>query len=87
MAKQKIQQGNRFQNTYIKYVAETEADVKTIKTAPNEMGSEVYVIENKETYILDSEGVWHPYSDGKDPIECDCVEESTIWEEIQIPNS
>ena len=87
MASQKIQQGTRFQNTYIKYVAETTQDVKKIKTAPNELGSEVYVIAEKETYILDSKGIWHPYSEGKDPIECDCVEESTIWEPLPEPQS
>ena len=53
------------------------------------MGSEVYVIENRKTYILDSKGIWHSKSkvsgDGDDVIICDCVEESTIWEEL--PNS
>jgi hypothetical protein len=47
------------------------------------MGSEVYVISEKKTYILDSKRVWHAKADGDNSvIECDCVEESTIWEQI-----
>jgi hypothetical protein len=48
------------------------------------MGSEVYVIENKKTYILDSKNTWHSKADGETII-CDCVEESTIWDEIPEP--
>lgn len=47
------------------------------------MGSEVYVIENKKIYILDSKKTWHSKrDDDDDSIECDCVEELTIWDEI-----
>jgi hypothetical protein len=53
------------------------------------MGSEVYVIENRRTYILDSKGMWHNKAkenvDGDDVIVCDCVEESTIWETLPNP--
>ena len=50
------------------------------------MGSEVYVIETQKTYILDSKGVWHSKKTGdNDKIDCNCVEESTVWEEL--PNS
>jgi hypothetical protein len=49
------------------------------------MGNEVYVIETKKTYILDSKGKWHSKANGDNSvIECDCIEESTIWEEITI---
>jgi hypothetical protein len=50
------------------------------------MGSEVYVIETQKTYILDSKGIWHSKATGDgDKIVCDCVEESTIWEELPNP--
>ena len=52
------------------------------------MGNEVYVIQTKKTYILDSKGIWYSKKDGDDStIECDCVEESTIWEELPNPNN
>lgn len=81
---QKIFQNDRYLNGYIKYVAETVEEVKTIPTSIRLMGSEVYVIENKKTYILDSKNTWHSKADG-DVISCDCVEESTIWDEIPEP--
>ena len=81
MSAQKIFQNNRYQNSYIHYVADTAEDVKKIKVTSSHMGSEVYVIEDKKTYILDSKGIWHSKADDS-TIECDCVEESTIWEDI-----
>ena len=84
----KIFQKGAYVNNYIKYVADTEEDVKKIKILPNggSMGNEVYVISTKKTYILDSKGKWHSKATGDDTvIECDCVEESTIWEELKVP--
>ena len=50
------------------------------------MGSEVYVIETQKTYVLDSKGVWHSKKTGDaDKITCDCVEESTVWEDLPNP--
>ena len=41
--------------------------------------------ENDATYILDSKGTWHSKATGdNNKIECDCVEESTIWEDLPI---
>lgn len=83
MSAQKIFQNNRYQSSYIKFVADTAEDVKKIKVAATHMGSEVYVIDTQKTYILDSKGVWHSRITGDgDAIICDCVEESTVWEEI-----
>ena len=76
-------QNDRYLSSYIKFVADTIEDVKRIKITPAQMGSEVYVIENKKTYILDSKKTWHSKKDDDDDsIECDCVEELTIWDEI-----
>ena len=86
MAYQKVFQGNRYTNNYHEYVADTAEDVKKIKVVPKQnMGCEVYVIETKKTYILDSKGAWHPKSGDGDSIECDCIEESTIWEDLPNP--
>jgi len=48
------------------------------------MGSTVYVITTGESWMMDSKGSWHIISSNSDktPIECDCVEELTIWEDI-----
>lgn len=89
MSTLKIFQKGAYVNNYVKYVADTEEDVKTIKILPNggSMGNEVYVIATQKTYILDSAGIWHSKAIGDGSIiECDCVEESTIWEDLPNPN-
>ena len=87
MAFMKVFQRNNFLNNYCKFVADDEEDVKKIRVLPNggSMGNEVYVIHTKKTYILDSKGVWYSKDDDS-VIECDCNEESTIWEELPEPN-
>ena len=90
MAIMKVFQRNNYLNNYCKFVADDEEDVKKIRIIPNggSMGNEVYVIHTKKTYILDSKGVWHSKKDGDNStIECDCVEESTIWEDLPNPNN
>lgn len=59
MALSKIFQNNRYNNDFHLYVADTVEDVKKMKVSPAEMGSEVYIISEKKTYILDSKRVWH----------------------------
>lgn len=50
------------------------------------MGSTVYVISTGETWMMDSTGKWHVMgSIRKEPIECDCVEELTIWGDLPEP--
>ena len=85
MAVLKILQKGQYVNNYVQFVADAEEDVKKIKILPNggSMGNEVYVISSQKTYILDSKGIWHSKAIGDDSkIECDCVEESTIWEDL-----
>ena len=89
MAFMKVFQRNNFLNNYCKFVADDEDDVKKIRVLPNggSMGTEVYVIHTKKTYILDSKGVWYSKDDNSTiKCECDCNEESTIWEELSEPN-
>ena len=91
MAVSIIFQNNRYQNDYHKYVADTSEDVKKIRISPSDMGSEVYVISEKKTYILDSKRTWHAKSgnsNGDDTIECDHnhVDENTVWGTLPEPN-
>ena len=83
---QKLYQNNRYQSSYIQFVADTTEDVKKIRVSSVHMGSEVYVIETQKTYVLDSKGVWHSKKTGDaDKITCDCVEESTVWDDLPNP--
>lgn len=78
----KIYQNDQYVNNYIRFVADTEAEISKIKVTASNMGSEVYAIDTQETYILDSACVWHSKKVGGGTIDCDCVEESTIWEDL-----
>ena len=46
------------------------------------MGSTVFVIHTKDTYMMDSKGIWYSITSDADPIVCDCVEEMTVWADI-----
>ena len=87
----KIRQNDKYLGNFACYVADTIEDVKSIRLYPGSMGSEVYVIANKTTYILDSEYKWHSKAvsseSGDDIIICDCIEESTIWDTLSDPNT
>lgn len=78
----KIKQGTRTLYTLSEYVVDDLEDVAKLPRCL--MGSTVYVIHTKETYMADSKGIWYPVNSSGNPIECDCVEESTIWE--NFPN-
>jgi hypothetical protein len=83
MAHIKIFQNNRYQSNYIQYVADSIEDVKKIRLDSILLGSEVYVISEKKTYILGSDKIWYSKATNDDSIiECNCHEESTIWGEI-----
>lgn len=86
MASIKIFQNNRYQSHYVQFVADTVDDVKRLKITDLAMGSEVYVIQEKRTYILGSDRLWYSKAVNDDAtIECDCIEESTIWENLPQP--
>lgn len=103
MAVSIIFQNNRYQNDYHQYVADTPDDVKKIRVTPADMGSEVYVISEKKTYILDSNRTWHlkvvnttgsgGTGDNNDvdggTIECEHnhVDENTVWESLPEPEA
>ncbi len=83
MSYQKLFQNNRYASGYVKFVADDEESAKKIDPRIAIIGSELYIIKNKKTYILDSKGIWHSKATGDDStITCDCIEESTIWEDL-----
>lgn len=47
------------------------------------LGDTAYVVATGEYWMMDSQGKWHIKNGGKDPISCDCVEESTIWQDLE----
>lgn len=76
----KLSQGNRIGYTYSKWICD---DVEEISTIPRgSMGDTVFVIHTKDTYMMDSQGVWYNITSDGDPIECNCVDEMTIWADI-----
>lgn len=74
----KIKQGTKILHTLSEYVVDDIEDVAKIPRCA--MGSTVYVIHTQETYMADGKGVWYPKTGSGSPIPCDCIEESTIWE-------
>lgn len=78
---QKLMQSGRTTYGVAEYVADEKTDVAKIPRCV--MGSTVYVIHTKETYMIDSKGVWYAVDSEGDPVICDCVEESTIWEDLK----
>lgn len=80
----KYGQGNKINQDMQKWLADTEAEISTIPRCL--MGSTVYVITTGETWMIDSTGKWYVMgSICKEPIECDCVEELTIWGDLPEP--
>ena len=47
-------------------------------------GDTAYVVHTGEYWIMDSKSTWYPLSNkNKNPVECNCVEEMTIWAELE----
>jgi hypothetical protein len=59
------------------WVCDELEELKTMKHVV--FGDTCYVVHESTKYILDSEGWWYPLTGDSDPIECDCVDELTIW--------
>ena len=76
----KIRQGTRTLYTLSEFVVDNIEDVAKLPKSP--MGSTVYVIHTKETYMADSQSIWYPTVGDNPPVECDCVEELTIWGDL-----
>ena len=78
----KYSQGGKITYSFSKYIIEDEEELVTLGAKCN-FADIVYVIHTGEYWVLDSHHVWYPLtSKDKDPIECDCVEEMTIWNDM-----
>ncbi len=79
----KTKQGNRISYDTWEFVVDTIEDLKTLPQSP--MGSKAFVIATKDTYMVDStRKTWHSITSEAGSVECDCVEESTVWDEIPL---
>lgn len=78
----KYSSGGRTVYQFSKFIVDEESELSQIKNPG--FGDEVYVISTGESWVLGSTGNWHIKGGGKDPIACDCVEESTIWQDLII---
>lgn len=80
----KFAQGNKVNYDIQKWLVEEESELSTIPRCI--IGSTAYVISTAESWMMDSKGKWHVMnSSGKSPVECDCVEELTIWSNLPEP--
>ena len=82
-------QNGKYNYNYIKYVADTDEDVKKIpvRIDGSMIGCEAYVITTGKTYVLGSGKIW--YAGTGEKIECNCkdiVPESTVWEPVSSPD-
>lgn len=77
----KFAQGNKVGYDVCKWIVEEESEISNITKCA--MGSTVYVIHTGESWMLDNAGTWYPITNlDKTPIECNCIEELTIWSDI-----
>ena len=82
----KYAQGNKISYNMRKYLVEEESELPQIPRC--NMGSTAYVITTGESWMMDSKGNWHVMgSIEKEPIQCDCVEELTIWGDLPEPQT
>lgn len=80
----KFSQNNKIQYAITKWLVDDVEDIK--KLPPSPMGSSVFVIHTATSYMVDStQTTWYPissFNSSDGPIQCDCVEELTIWGDI-----
>ena len=82
----KFAQGNKVNYDIQKWLVEEESELSTIPRCI--IGSTAYVISTAESWMMDSKGKWHVMNfSGKSPVECDCVEELTIWSNLPEPQT
>lgn len=77
----KYSQGSKVGYDIVKWLVDEETEIASIPRCA--MGSIAYVITTGKSWMMSSKGVWYPMCSAEGtPIECDCVEESTIWENL-----
>lgn len=77
----KYSQGGKVGYQYSEFIVEEESEISSLPKV--EMGNTVYVVSTGEYWMIDSKGKWHVANGKKEPISCDCQEESTIWQELE----
>lgn len=84
MMVKKLSQGNRVSYSAWKWLCDDVSEISKLPKSP--MGSTVFVIHTKDTYMMDSQGTWYCITSDANPVECDCVEELTVWADIPTYN-
>lgn len=78
----KLSTRRKYNEYYTNYLVEDEADLKTI--SKSNMGDVAFVIHTSEHWMCDSKHTWYSINEkNKGPIECDCVDEMTIWTDLE----
>lgn len=73
--------GDEIKGVNCTYICDEKIDLS--KAAVAKMGNTAFVIHTSDIYVMDSQKVWYCITNASaDPVQCDCVEESTIWTEI-----
>lgn len=73
--------GDEIKDINCTYICDEKIDLSKATTA--KMGNTAFVIHTSDIYVMDSQKVWYCITNSSaDPVQCDCVEESTIWTEI-----
>lgn len=79
----KYSQGGKINYSFSKYMLEDEEELVLLGSKCN-FGDIAYIVHTGEYWVLDSKHCWYPLSNkSKNPVECDCVEEMTIWAELE----
>lgn len=78
----KYSQGNKIGHSFSKYIVEDEANLAKAPSGCT-MGDIVYVVHTAEYWMMDRKQTWYPMKVGKEPIVCNCIDELTIWNELE----
>ena len=83
----KYSQGGKVGHGFSKYIVEEESELSKAPVNCG-FGDIVYVVHTSEYWMMDRSKRWYPMAaNGKGAIECDCIEEMTIWGNIPEPTN
>lgn len=71
--------GNNINEQYCTFVCD---DVNELSQIEGEMANTVFVIHTQDIYMLDSKDTWVCITSNTGSVDCNCIEESTIWSNI-----
>lgn len=79
----KYSQGGKINYSFGKYMVDDEDELIPLGQKCD-FGDTVYVIHTGEYWVMDSQHLWYPLTNkDKNPIKCNCVDEMTIWSELE----